>query len=511
MTQNSKRQWKSKGEAKKPEAPKLDPILEKAEKIVIGTMMLHPHLLDQHATAIGASDFAKPMHQRAFEALVRLRGLGKPVNKILVRDAIEDGEDMPIDGLNAFLNDIYEHRRTQAGEIIDYIATVLLWAKRRAAEELAKLCTDLAKGGSHDLLEQIQQTVSAQISKGSFSDVFAPMGDYLTASLGRAFEQNADGWQLTGISTGFQELDDAIGGFQPNKLYILAAMEKAGKSSLGLAFARQILDQGKAVGFVSLEMKRDEIADRIIMQEAEVKIGHRPRGHIFTQDEVDRLDAIREKMQTLALYCSELGAMTPSAIRSACRQIVRHQKQPVEAIFVDYLQIIGSESGKDEQRRRVEEASGAMVEMAKELGVPVIALAQLNREALKRNSGKTWADFDVDASRPRAGDLRETAKIEGDAHAIIALYRPEMLLEKMRPFNPKPEEEIEFEEAMRPLKGFAELSLIVNRSGASHARAEVSFRGDIMKFSPRQRAANGNGKLNAGYGDHMTSQNMRAR
>jgi replicative DNA helicase len=163
--------------------------------------------------------------------------------------------------------------------------------------------------------------------------------------------------------------------------------------------------------------------------------------------------------------------------------------QGSKALIVDYVQIVNGEEGeKEDTRKRVEKASRAMARMAKELDVPVIALAQLNRKTVDRAAVTDWRDFKPDAARPRRGDIRETAQLEMDADAVIAIYRPEIFFKELRPFaGHNQEDEIDFENQLRSYRGAAELNILVNRSGPDGIRCKCMYKADLGLFVPYAR------------------------
>jgi replicative DNA helicase len=163
--------------------------------------------------------------------------------------------------------------------------------------------------------------------------------------------------------------------------------------------------------------------------------------------------------------------------------------QGAKVLIVDYVQIVSAEDGeKDDTRKRVEKASRAMAKMAKELDIPVIALAQLNRKTVERAASIDWKSFKPDAARPRRGDIRETAQLEMDADAVIAIYRPEIFFRELRPFEGlSTEDSFEFEAQLSSFKGKAELSILVNRSGPDGVRCKCTFRAELGRFDPHPR------------------------
>ena len=224
-----------------------------------------------------------------------------------------------------------------------------------------------------------------------------------------------------------------------------------GKSALALTVGREFLLQDIPVAIFSLEMKADEISQRLIAMESGINTLNRKQGCFLSEEEIERLSAATDRVASWPLYCNDLATLTPAAIVMNARHAVRVEGAKV--IIIDYLQIISPGDDRQDNRTRVEKASRAMAKMAKELDIPVICLAQLNRESLKRVSCDKWQDFEKvkNTGRPKRGDLRETAQIEMDADAIIGIYRPEVFFRELRPFETagKHEDLINFDIAAR--------------------------------------------------------------
>jgi replicative DNA helicase len=300
-------------------------------------------------------------------------------------------------------------------------------------------------------------------------------------------KRDAAGFGPTGYLSGFHEIDDAIGGFKKAKLYYIVANEKVGKSALVLTVARQFLLQDIPVGIFSLEMTSSEVGERFLVMESSINTVTRRKGHRLTEDEAVKLSEAADRCNSWPVYCNDMATLSPSAIIMNARHAVKVHGTKV--IIVDYVQIVGAEDGeKDETRKRVEKASRALAKAAKELDVPVIALAQLNRKTVERASGMDWQSFKPDAARPRRGDIRETAQLEMDADAVIAIYRPEIFYKELRPFDGlNQENEIDFENTLRSFRGKAELNILVNRSGPDGVRCKCEYKAELGLFVPYAR------------------------
>jgi replicative DNA helicase len=454
-----------------------------AERVVLASFMAHNGLFEHYAEHIKGADFFHPMHRQIFEVGTRLVVENKPANRATIASQITELAPIPDLSATDYLKklDPFIKARTDAEA---YVSEVRLASKRRAVLDLVSRFAALAPSADHDILDQLSSAV-ALLSGGTDNAGMVHMGPSIDEAFQEIMRADAAGFGPTGYLTGFHEIDNALGGLKPAKLYYVAAMEKAGKTALGLTIARKLLQNDIPVAIFSLEMKRSEIAQRLIAMDSGINTANRHRGDRLSDEEAEALARASDRVASWDLYCNDLASLTPSAIIMNARHAVKTKGAKV--LIVDYVQIINPEDGsRDEIRGRVEKASRAMAKMAKELNVPVIALAQLNRKSLERASAKAWGDFNPDAARPRRGDLRETAQIEMDADAVISIYRPEIIFKELKPFDSasKPEDEFEYEAKLNSFKGKAELSVLLNRSGPDGVRCKCRFRAEIALFEP---------------------------
>jgi replicative DNA helicase len=459
-----------------------------AERVVCATFMAKNFLWEKYAEKIDHTKFHDPFHTQVMETGARLVIEGKPANRATVGSYITELSSIPDLSTGAYLKELDKFIRID--QIETYIDQVNLYAKRRAVRTLAEQFQAMAATADHDIIEQLSSAV-ALLSGAAHNVGLVHMGPFVEQAFQDVLYADAADWGPTGYLTGFPEIDDAIGGLKKGKFYVFAGMEKAGKSALGLSVARQLLLQDIPVAIFSLEMKHGEVAQRLIMMESGISVVNRKKGHRLTGEESVKLSEAADRVEAWKLYENDLSSLTPAAITMNARHAVRTPSIGAKVIIVDYLQIVNSEDDektRDDTRRRVEKASRAMARLAKELDVPLIALAQLNREALKRNTAATFEKFDENACRPRRGDIRETAQVEMDADAIVAIYRPEIIFKMMRPFEGSDQAlMIDFDEKMHKMRGKAELSVLVNRSGPDGVRCNCRYIEQIMLFEPYAR------------------------
>ncbi len=457
-----------------------------AEKVVLGTFMAYPYLIARHEADLSEDDFHDELHKQVYRRFLVLaqRNLNEIGPELIIGRVDAKLKVLGIEAAKYVQEHLSGAWRETPDEIGEQIKELHLWRDRRAAKRISEIAARMATGGGDDLLERLAAEVTrAAMRKGS-GEFFEPLGPLMDAAIDKAFTMDAQGWQIPGIATGLPEIDAAIGGLQNGRYYVAAAQEKAGKTSLMLAIAYRNLLDGKKVGIISLELNREEIAQRLVMIDTEVRLGHRKPGTFMTTREKDILNAARERVKGFKVCASQVFNLKPSTLRIACNSLMASDDRP-DIIYVDYLQLIAGENDRIQVRERVEAASWALKCIAGDLNIPVVALAQLNRKTIERSAGKTFREFSVDAGRPRRGDVRETGKIEGDVHAVFALYRPEIFLKELAPLNPSLEDEKAYGKIMRPLKNYAEVSVLLCRDGEDGVISKLRFKGEIMKFIPQ--------------------------
>lgn len=466
-------------EQKRPHPANID-----AERVVLATFMANNHLFEVYADRLNPADFTVPIHRQIMEVGMRLVVEHKPANTATIGSHITELSPIPDLEVSGYLRELNRFIKAK-DETEAYVDEVKLASIRRAGIELTERFNAIAYAADNTFFDQLSGAVATEVNGGSSQSGFRHMGSVFDAVFQDIMQQDAAGFKPTGYRSNFPEIDAAIGGFKKAKLYYLVANEKVGKSALMLSVARQFLLQDIPCAIFSLEMKAEEIGQRLITMESGIQTVCRPEGMRLTEEEAVHLSEAADRCASWPTYCNDLATLTPASIIMNARHAVKVHGAKV--IFVDYVQIVNSEDGKDDNRTRVERASRAMARMAKELDVPVICLAQLNRETLKRASALKWDSFveSQTAGRPRRGDIRETAQIEMDADAVIAIFRPEILMEELAPPETADQDEITgFDIAMGKLKGKAELSVILNRAGPT-ARCNCQFNSNLGLFHPK--------------------------
>ncbi|MHC4991744.1 MAG: replicative DNA helicase, partial [Planctomycetota bacterium] len=300
---------------------------------------------------------------------------------------------------------------------------------------------------AEELIFQIaQQSEQAQIE--SLSNLLQDTMALIEANQGK---------QITGLPSGFRDLDDMTGGLQPGEMIILAARPSMGKTSLALNMAEQIAVGGHAAGIFSLEMSKQQLVQRILTARSSID-SHRFRRNMLSKDDFRSLMVACDELQDAPMYIDDTPGLTLLTMRTKARRMV--SKHQVKVIFIDYLQLLSTRGRAESRQVEVSEISRGIKAMARELELPVVCLSQLNRAAEQR-----------EGHRPRLSDLRESGSIEQDADVVAMLHREEY-------FHQADPTWIEEHEDKR---GLAELIVCKQRNGPT-GTVKLSWIADSMRF-----------------------------
>ncbi len=376
-------------------------------------MLLEDTAIGEAITALkdaGPSLFWFEKHQQLFDLIVDLWNSGKPVDGVVIQEALARSGSFEQLGGYDFLAGLVSSVPS-ALRVADYARIVrekailrqLIRATHKAMEAAfddrrpTAEVLDLAEKEIFDVTER-RVAGGVQALPDLIEDVFRRI-------------EKLDGSALTGEPTGYFELDDLTCGLQPAELIIIAGRPSMGKTALGLNIAEHIAldeDPPRPVLFFSLEMSSQQVAQRILCSRARVDAQRLRRGQ-HTGEELQKLMQVADEMRGRPLFVDDTSALSVLELRARARMM--HRKHQLRAIFVDYLQLMHA-PGSESRQQEVAEISRGLKALAKELHLPVVAMAQLNRKPEDRSS-----------SRPRMSDLRESGAIEQDADLIALLHR----------------------------------------------------------------------------------------
>lgn len=415
------------------------------ERALIGVCLLQPLLIDEAAALLMDGDLYHPQHQTIWDAMVSLHHAGQPVDALTVTDRIlSSGTPIGDSTIGAVLDVQADagYNRSAAR----YARTVAGLGQLRRLQAVCKEVLDRCYerlGEPEDILEWAQQAVyDVGAERRSLVEpitIQAAIAEFISD-----LETNP-GTPAGIVSTGLRDLDDKIIGLRPGQLVTVAGRPGMGKSLLGSQIAVHAASAGQPTMFVTIEMSVPELTERIIGAEARVDL-QRLRTRTLINQDWDRISPTIDKLDPTPLFILDDPGATIASIRAQARRLSAG-KTGLSLIVVDYLQLMTATSKRDNRQVEVAEMSSGLKRLARDLGVPVVALAQLNR-SLEMRADK----------RPTLSDLRESGAIENDSDVVIGIYRDDY-------YDPD-----------SPDRGTAELIVLKQRNGPTGS-ATVSYLG----------------------------------
>ncbi|MEZ4871419.1 MAG: replicative DNA helicase [Bdellovibrionales bacterium] len=383
-----------------------------AEKSVLGGLMLDEEAWTEIIEIVQEDDFYKPAHRKIFKAIQTLNQKSQPSDLVTVSNLLMETGELELVGGPQYLAELLEETPSAAN--IATHATIV--AEKSTVRKIITVGQEIADQGYSQNFENIEQYVNtAEASiynvahKNTASGLTGP-SELVQASLKKLEELFAQKSEITGVSSGFLELDDMTAGFQPGELTIVAARPSMGKTAFSLNIVlNAILREKKSVAYFSVEMAKESLMMRIISQASRIPLSAIRVGKIDDK-QWPKLISTSAQLSEAKVYIDDTSGISPFEIRSKLRRMA--SKVGVDMVIVDYLQLMSLKTRIESREREVSEISKTLKAVAKEFKVPVIALAQLNRGVEGRTD-----------RRPMLSDLRESGSIEQDADIIMMLYR----------------------------------------------------------------------------------------
>lgn len=422
-----------------------------AEQSALGGMLLSQEAVADVLEVVAGSDFYAPKHELIFNAIIHLFGRGEPTDVIAVTDHLNKQGNLLKAGGADYLHSLSSFVPTAASA--GYYAKIV--SDKAILRRLINAGTRIAQSGYEsqgeveDLVNQAQSEVFAVVSQTAKDDYVGLSESIDFAIRDIELAQNRGGG-LTGIPTGFTNLDTYTHGLHSGQLVIVAARPSVGKSTFALDIARNAaIRNNNATIFFSLEMGRSEIAMRMLSAESGIYLQSMRKGTL-TEGDWAKLAAVRGKINDAPLYIDDSPNMSLVEIRAKCRRLA--QQVQLKMVVIDYIQLMSSGKKVESRQQEVSEFSRALKLLAKELNVPVVALSQLNRQPEQTKD-----------KRPELSHLRESGSLEQDADVVVLLHR-EGLFEKDH-----------------PRAGEADLILAKQRNGPT-GTVTVAFQGQYSRF-----------------------------
>ncbi len=391
-----------------------------AEQSAIGGMLLSKDAVADVIETVRAVDFYIPKHELIFDAILSLYSHGEPTDVIAVTDELTKTGELSRAGGAEYLHTLTGLVPTAANA--GFYANIV--AEKAVLRRLVEAGTRIVQMGYASEGEVVDLVNNAQaeiygVTGGVDSEDFVPLTTAVETAIDEIEAAKGRDGLMTGIPTGFAELDELTNGLHPGQLIIVAARPALGKSTLALDFARAASIQHDLPSIVfSLEMGRSEIAMRLLSAESSVPLQNMRKGTVDSRDWTT-IAHTRGRINDAPLYIDDSPNMTLVEIRAKCRRL--KQRVGLKMVIIDYLQLMTSGKRVESRQQEVSEFSRALKLLAKELQVPVVALSQLNRGPEQRTD-----------KMPALSDLRESGSLEQDADLVILLHR-ESAYEKENP------------------------------------------------------------------------------
>lgn len=433
---------------------KIPPHSIEAEQAILGGLMLGSQAWDEVADRVKAIDFYRTEHRTIFQTVYTLIQRNTPVDVLTVTEALRSLHQLDEAGGEVYLFELAKNTPT--------IANILAYADivrdRSVVRQLIQVSTEIAESAfmsngqsSAELLDNAERKIFAIAEQHVRHEGPVNVKQLLAKAIDRVDTLYHSGQTITGLATGYHDLDEFTAGLQPADLVIVAGRPSMGKTMFGMNIAEHaVLQSGKPVLVFSMEMPGQSLAMRMISSLGRID-QHRLRTGKLKEEDWPRIHSTVNLLSNTPFFIDDTPALSPSELRARSRRLARETGQ-LGLIVVDYLQLMQLQGFKENRTAEISEISRSLKALAKELQVPIIALSQLNR-GLEQRTNK----------RPVMSDLRESGAIEQDADVILFIYRDEVYDKESRE------------------KGVAEIHVAKQRNGPI-GDFKLTFLGHYMRF-----------------------------
>lgn len=431
-----------------------------AEQALLGAIIEDNESISDVAGILSPTSFYKPSHQHIFRAMLELVDLQQPIDEVILGDQLRSLNQLEEAGGYAYLAELVECVPS-SGNIVYYAKIIQEHALLR---DLISTTTEIGRK-SRDPEQNITELLSeaenkiTELSTRSTERKYDHIKDILASSFKRLEKISETDDEVTGLPTGFIDLDRFTSGLQDSDLIIVAARPSMGKTAFALNIAAYVatrVEKRGAVLVFSMEMSKEQLAIRMLTAESKVDSKKLRSGNL-EQEDWDRLAMATEKLSIVPVFINDATNLSPYELITIAKQLNKEFENGVSLVIVDYLQLMKGNRPNMPREQEIAEISRSMKGMAKELDIPVIALSQLNR-ALENRADK----------HPQLADLRESGAIEQDADIILFIYRDEIYNDDS------------------PDKGIAEIIISKHRNGPTGV-IRLAFIGKYTKFANLSR------------------------
>ncbi|WP_419162085.1 replicative DNA helicase [Candidatus Palauibacter sp.] len=440
------------------------PWSEEAELSVLGAMLIDGDAVAVALEHVDDAAFYREGNRRIFRAMVRLYGRGDVIDAVTLADELKTAGELDAVGGMAYVAQLVDAVPTAAN--ISYHCRILrdksvLRRLISSATEIIQDAYEAPAGEVDETLDRAEQRIF-EIAQAEERGSFIRIKEVLRSTMDRIDELTRNPGSITGVASGFSELDRMTAGFQPADLIVLAGRPSMGKTALALNIAQHTaIDEDVPVAIFSLEMSRDSLVQRMLCAESKVDSSRVRTGRLST-DDFTRLARGAGHLNTAPIWIDDSPGISPIELRAKVRRL--HAEVGLGLVVLDYLQLMSGGGRAENRQQEISAISRSLKGIAKEVGVPLLALSQLSRAPEQR-----------EGNRPRLSDLRESGAIEQDADVVLFIFREEM--------HRKPEEVEE-----KGLAGKAELIVGKQRNGPTGS-VDLYFHKAFTAFESVSRRA----------------------
>ncbi|WP_297455991.1 replicative DNA helicase [Persephonella sp.] len=424
------------------------------ERAILGAFIFAPEESEKYLHLIEPEDFADLKHRKLFNWLKTLLSSGEVAEtSIILAHFREDpiSKEIPVEYILSIEDrDIFPVKLMPTSiKLLKEKA-----AKRKILEVSQQIPSELERENEiSTILSTLEQTIY-DIEKRSFEDKTEPISSVIFRLYETVEKRKEIDTFITGVPSGFSELDRRTAGFQPGELIIIGARPGMGKTALATSVSLNAAQEGYRIGFISLEMPKEQIAMRMLSNYADIPL-YNIRTGLLDNEQLEKLQDYSLKLAQMPILINDKSGMKITELRAYAKKLKR--EHDIDILFVDYLQLVQADKFLESKEREVSEVSRTLKALAMELDIPVVALAQLNRVVEMRSD-----------KRPMLSDLRNSGQIEQDADLIMFIHRPEYYKK-----NPIPEE-----------LGLAELIIAKQRNGEL-GTVNLEFHPKYARFTPK--------------------------
>lgn len=438
------------------------------EKAILGILLTIPDSINEVQELLKPDCFYNPTHKDIYSAIIKLKESGSVIDILTVTAYLKKNDLLEKVG-GAYAIASLATEVTSAAPIKQYAYLV---NEKWIAREIIRISYEHTREAFNDqdpfdLLDSIEKEISdirAFIS-GVEPDKTLPI--ILDERHKAKVKMVQEGLLNSGISTKNKKLDEVIGGFVKTNLIYMAARPGMGKSVKAMNFAKSVAEQGHGVMFFSLEMSADELVDRLIVEECNIPL-HLYRANKINSIDLERIAVGIRNLKKLPIEIIDKASIKPSFVKRKAEVYKRKNKNNLGLIIIDYVQLMRSDEKSTSREQEISSISRNLKSIAKELDVPVIALAQLSREVERTND-----------KRPELSHLRESGSLEQDADVIMFIYRPSYYFD----YGKHPDEEYSMDSVSQSDYDLAaELLIAKNRNGVPNAKIKEKFYGMYSLF-----------------------------